>query len=360
MILKSTPLSSQNIKAMMDKYQQELLEFQKRSKFPQTQAHSKQEQDVRSVSVSSMPGEPAGGIPDTSAVSAMPSLSSSSPDMPAQPRPSAPPSASLASAQPQPSCTPTPSPSPQSSSPHSSPVPSPHSPLPFTPPETIIDLPPDDPDLNQGTGMPAETEEPEEPEYSYDDLERLPPAEDLEESEGRISQQLPLEEIRNRLETQSGRGTPPVVPPIASPEPRVFETPEQFPDADDLASLQIHAYTAREALPVEGAVVTITSNAPTDGKKLQYVMVTDRNGFTPPVIVPATNRNLTLAPSATEILIITYDILVSAPGFFRVRNQNVPVYRGIAAVQPVEMIPTPEMGDDGQERIYDNTSPQNL
>lgn len=353
MFLKSTPLSQQNMKAMMEKYQQELREFQQRSKLPQNQPSAKQEEEAIPVSTAPAAVEVSARASQPPAASPPSPTAVSSPAMQQQTEESAfpPPSVPYQTANTSPTlkgqqAVPT--------------VPRNGTRLPFTPPETILDMPAMQLDINQGTGAPAEMEQPEEPEYSYEDLNQLPPAEDLEAPEGRISRQMSLEEIQERLETQNGTGEPPSVPPMASPEPRIFEPQAQYPGATDLASLQVQTFTAREALPVQGAVVTITSTTLIEGDKLQYVVVTDQNGFTPPVVVPATDRNLTLTPSADDIPITTYDILVVAPGFFRVRNRNVPGYGGIAAVQPVEMIPIPEMGDDGQERVYENTSPQNL
>lgn len=309
----------------MEKYQQEMLQFQRRSKLPQTQSAA--DPDTEAVPVSAAPAavDTAATIPQAPPPSV--EVPTAAPET-RQQAPSAPPAEATA---------------------HRA-----GTRLPFTPPETIIDMPPADPGQPQGTGNPAEQSEPEEPEYSFEDLNRLPPAEDLEEPEGRISRQLPLNELREQQEARN------ITPPMTGRGPQIYEPETQYPGATDLASLQVQTFTAREALPVQGALVTITSSHPINGDELQYVVVTDQNGFTPPVVVPATDRNLTLSPSASAIPITSYDILVAAPGFFRVRNQNVPVYGGIAAVQPVEMIPIPEMGDDSQERIYENTPPQNL
>ncbi len=94
-------------------------------------------------------------------------------------------------------------------------------------------------------------------------------------------------------------------------------------------------------------MVTITGKNP--GNDLQYVTITDVNGFSPPVVLPAMDRKLTLRP-AENIPVTTYDVLVVAPGYFRVRNRNVPVYGGTSAIQPVELIPLPEMVDGVRNR----------
>lgn len=348
MTLKSTPLSEQNVKAMMEKYQQEMLQFQRRSKLPQEQPATPPEE--RAVPVPAAPAavEVASGAEPAPVMAPAPMASQtpSAKEVPsaAQAPAAAPPIVSAPQRQQ----------APEAAAPRNG------TRLPFTPPETIIDMPATDIQQQQGTGSPAEQAEPEEPEYSFEDLNRLPPAEDLEEPEGRISRQITLQEIQDQREIQNGAGAPPAVPTETVQPPQIYEPETQYPGATDLASLQVQTFTAREALPVQGALVTITSSHPINGDELQYVVVTDQNGFTPPVVVPATDRNLTLTPSASAIPITSYDILVVAPGFFRVRNRNVPVYGGIAAVQPVEMIPIPEMGDDGQERVYENIPPQNL
>ena len=114
------------------------------------------------------------------------------------------------------------------------------------------------------------------------------------------------------------------------------------------ASLQVRVTAANGAIPISGAVVTI-SDDDTNAKPL-HVLLTDISGLTVPVTLPATDPALTQQPEE-NISLVTYDILVTAPGYFSVRNSGVPLFGGIPAVQPVAMIPLPEFESPDAEEL---------
>ncbi len=109
------------------------------------------------------------------------------------------------------------------------------------------------------------------------------------------------------------------------------------------ASFQVRVTTANEATPIPNALVVISRE--TEGEpEVQQILLTDSSGLTEPVLLPATDPALTMQP-ADNIPLVTYEIQISAPDYYRVRNNGVPLYGGIKTVLPVSMIPLPEFED---------------
>ena len=293
--MNSNPLSNQNLQDMMERYRQEMMQLRNRSTLPPEPEEEAPRFPINAEQADAM--QENGGVEY----------------VPAVPMP-------LVTEEPEPAPTPPVQPN------------TPRTPLPFTPPETVDDL-------RVRDNPPAVTEEPEEPMYFIPG--EGTPAMDLEEPAGDVNELLP-----NGSEMDITGNAPDLIP---------IET--TYPPEDDLATLQVRVYTARGAVPIQNAVVTITGKNP--DHDLQYVALTDENGFSPPVVLPAVDRKLTLQPSE-NIPVTTYDVLVVAPGYFRVRNRNVPVYGGTSAVQPVELIPLPELTDGTEEQTFYGSGPQDL
>ncbi len=155
------------------------------------------------------------------------------------------------------------------------------------------------------------------------------------------------------------QAVPAAPPPDSSPAPLSAAPPEasahfqgnlsqEQPPADSTdapafsAALQVRVTAAHEALPIPNALVTVRRE-PTDTAADKQVRLTGISGLTDPLSLPATNPALTLQPAAA-VPLVTYEITVSAPGYYRVRSSGIPLYGGIAAVQPVSLIPLPEWG----------------
>lgn len=182
---------------------------------------------------------------------------------------------------------------------------------------------------------PVETEvqnQPDEAPASPTNTE-MPPMMDGDNFQGNISQ-----------EKNAGDITPPPPPPITD---------------GNFALLQVRVTAANEAIPIPNALVTISRE--TDGEPtLEQVRLTGISGLTEPVLLPATDPSLTLNPSAGDIPLITYEIQIAAPGYYRVRNNGVPLYGGIATVLPVTMIPLPEFEEEDTTELEFNTPRNNL
>lgn len=124
---------------------------------------------------------------------------------------------------------------------------------------------------------------------------------------------------------------------------------EEEPPATDTGYLVIQTFTARQALPVAGAHVTV-SRQNGDGEDLYKIAVTDMNGRTQVMALPAASRELSQQPGVNNPF-TTYIIRVNAAGFVPVRDFRVPVYGGVTAIQPTELIPLPETASDQPEDV---------
>ena len=112
---------------------------------------------------------------------------------------------------------------------------------------------------------------------------------------------------------------------------------------DSFGTLSVRAFTAGGALPVGDAVVRIFG-AEEDNRYVANSLLTDSDGITPIVSLPAPNVSYSLSPSAARLPYSVYDIEVSAAGYYPKRIYGVPIYSGIYSLLPFNMIP--ENGSD--------------
>ena len=130
--------------------------------------------------------------------------------------------------------------------------------------------------------------------------------------------------------------------------------------------LIVHVTTARGAIPLEGAQVNIRNSLPqsdnTRGDVL-YSITTNRDGNTEKITLPAPPRADSLSPTQNDLPpFATYHIDVYQEGFFGQTYLNIPIFDGITAIQPADMIPLPENGrtdsrtPDG-EQFFESTAP---
>ena len=114
----------------------------------------------------------------------------------------------------------------------------------------------------------------------------------------------------------------------------------------DYAELSIRAFSASEALPIENAIVKINGASETNSD-VSFSLITDEDGVTPGVMLPAPSASYSLEPQSTTAAYGIYDVEVRADGYYTKRLYNIPVFSGVSAVLPVNMIaflPTDEGG----------------
>ena len=103
--------------------------------------------------------------------------------------------------------------------------------------------------------------------------------------------------------------------------------------------LRIRSYTAGGALPVEGALVRIRG-AEESNRQVAYTLITDNDGLTPEVSLPAPLSEFSLAPLPNEVPYSVYDVEISAPGYYTKKISGLTVFPGVTSVQLVNMIPS--------------------
>ncbi len=141
--------------------------------------------------------------------------------------------------------------------------------------------------------------------------------------------------------------TPATVEDVTIPS----EPIETMTELTDIGRLQIRASTENQAVPIIGAVVTVTdANKNTSAR----ILTTDQSGLTPIIELPTKDRQLSLSPDNASPY-ETYNVIVSADGYFTKEFLKLPIYGGVTAIQNVIMIPVPEGGDNDLPLVYEET-----
>lgn len=129
---------------------------------------------------------------------------------------------------------------------------------------------------------------------------------------------------------------------------------------ENFGNMRIRTYTAAGALPIDGALVKIYG---TDdyNKDIIYSLLTDEDGITKEVSLPAPPKVYSASPGAKESPYSVYNVEITKNGFYPKRIDNVPIFNGIRAVLPIEMIPL-SFAEDGsvvKQNILNSTIYEN-
>lgn len=122
--------------------------------------------------------------------------------------------------------------------------------------------------------------------------------------------------------------------------PQDFDTLREFTEANPRrGTVRFRTYTARGALPVQGARIVVSK--PIGGKDhVFYTLTTDMSGQTPIIMLPAPPKELSETPNGTIAPYSVYNVLVTAQGFNDVVIGNLPVFEGVTSVQRVALVPS--------------------
>ena len=108
----------------------------------------------------------------------------------------------------------------------------------------------------------------------------------------------------------------------------------------ETGTLFIRVYTSAAELPLEGALVTVTGNAPNGGYELLSTQRTDSSGLVVPVRLSTPDLSVGTSPSAPGVYPYTsYTVWVEMPGYLRSVLRNVQLFPGIESILDVNMIP---------------------
>lgn len=135
--------------------------------------------------------------------------------------------------------------------------------------------------------------------------------------------------------------------PPFPPEPE-YNSMEDFLRANSrLGSLSFRTYTARNALPVPGASITVFKKIG-GARNTFFNLTTDRSGQTQEVMLPAPPSSLSQSPTSGVQPYSLYDAEITAEGFNPISIRNLPVFEGILSVQRAAMIPSTGMPSHGE------------
>ena len=107
---------------------------------------------------------------------------------------------------------------------------------------------------------------------------------------------------------------------------------------NNYGTLQVRAYRASEALPVENAIVKITG-ADEYTSDVMLSRITESDGLTEEVHLPTPSIDLSLSPHPAQSPYLTFDVDIVKEGYYPKKIFNVPIFAGIKAMLPIEMIP---------------------
>lgn len=107
--------------------------------------------------------------------------------------------------------------------------------------------------------------------------------------------------------------------------------------------LTVRVSTARGAIPLENATVSIKSSS-AEYSGILYSFESNEDGLTPRVALPAPDRAASLTPEKKDgaAPYSLWSIDVFREGFLPAKYINVAVYSGVTSVQSAELIPIPE------------------
>ena len=118
----------------------------------------------------------------------------------------------------------------------------------------------------------------------------------------------------------------------------------------------VRVTTARGAIPLEGAIVTVHNYDPEfeSGRgDIIAVYTTSSSGLTDRFALPAPPHELSTSPGNGKSY-ETYNLSVTKPGYYQQYYSGVPVFEGITAVQSADMIPLPDNGQTDNFTVDDN------
>ena len=121
---------------------------------------------------------------------------------------------------------------------------------------------------------------------------------------------------------------------------------------DSVGYMIVRVTTARGAIPLEGATVTVSDyfdeNTKERGNAI-YTLKTNASGITDKFELPAPPRELSMTPGNGKSY-LTYNIAVTKDGYYQQNYINAPVFEGITSIQNADMIP---LSDNGQTDRHD-------
>lgn len=114
------------------------------------------------------------------------------------------------------------------------------------------------------------------------------------------------------------------------------DTPATLEDTDT-GYIIVNVCTAKGALPIEGALVTVIGENICENGVCATAR-TNKNGLTPKIPLPAPPPEKPPAPGKIRPYTV-YTVEIDKEGYYSQTKISVPVFGGITAIRPVELAP---------------------
>ncbi len=115
-------------------------------------------------------------------------------------------------------------------------------------------------------------------------------------------------------------------------------------------TLVFRVYSARQAIPIEGASITVTA-AGTDGNVVIANRTTDESGNTEPLVFTTPDKYVSTSPNGERGYTLV-DVTITHPMYSRVELRDVQIFPGEESIQNMELIPLSEFADRNETRFY--------
>lgn len=154
------------------------------------------------------------------------------------------------------------------------------------------------------------------------------------------------------------------VPTVAEPDTQVDEFDkkagdmiiiEPYKNNEDFESrngssgvLRVQVFAADQGYPVSGADVTVKARFLTGDREF-FRGRTDIDGIVDNITLPTPSRMLSLDEDNTAEPFSLYNIRVSHPDYAVGEFSNVPVFDSVKSIQPVELVPLTQSGNEPRE-----------
>ncbi len=116
--------------------------------------------------------------------------------------------------------------------------------------------------------------------------------------------------------------------------------------SSEIGYMIVRVTTARGAIPLEGALVSVSDYTlePQKGRgDVIAVYKTNASGLTERFALPAPPRALSMSPGNGKSY-QTYNVSVSKDGYYKQSYINAPIFEGITSIQTADLIPLPDNG----------------
>lgn len=114
--------------------------------------------------------------------------------------------------------------------------------------------------------------------------------------------------------------------------------------------LVVSVSTARTAIPIENALVTVYSISETGENQLIYNVRTNRSGQTASLPLPAPPIGNSLSPNQ-PFPYARYTVRVDYDGFYPVTSNDLTIFPNIVATLPVYLVPLEEFKNTGDTQV---------